>query len=125
MNNKKEVIAIRKNIKANTEEIITERIKSNGYITNISIKFYVGQELALQVSPYVLHKGDRREDLFTYPRGTDNYLSGDDDYFKYNINLEVEYDDEIKIHVKNTSEYYNYDVVVDLGIEYKGANDGE
>lgn len=120
---KQEVIAFKKTIAPNTVETIKERVKADGFISSVSIRFYPGAENDLQVKPYIKHKGTHAiEDFFTYPEGTQKFISGDNDYFEYNVSLQVMYDDEIEVWVENKSTNYAYTLSVDVEINYTGVN---
>jgi hypothetical protein len=119
--NKKEVISFRKVIPANSTDVLAERIKTDGTIEQLSVKFYQGQQKALKVIPFVEHKGHMIEQMLTYPSTTDSYLSGDNDYFKYDIVIPVAYDDYIKVQVINTDLVNAMTVVVDVTIDYFGG----
>lgn len=112
---KKEVLTFTKLIQAGEKIRLKERVKYDGYIEEIRIRFYAGQENTLKVTPYVQQKGNRIEDFFTYPAGTDNYLSGEDDYNVYPVTLNVETDDEIVVYVENIS---NEDILTPEGFPY-------
>jgi hypothetical protein len=114
---KAEVIAIRKDIPAGETGIFTEMIKDDGRIQEVRARFYSGQERALKVRPYISHKAQRIEDLFTYVEGSENYLSGDDDTFVFPASVKVEYDDELKVWYENSSAY-TYTLVLDIVIVY-------
>lgn len=114
---KAEVIAVRKEIPANTIGELSERVKDNGRIQEVTVRFYAGQERALKVRPYVMHKAQRPEDMFTYVEGSEAFLSGDDDTFTFPVTLNVEYDDEIRIWYSNTSAY-QYTLVCDIVVMY-------
>lgn len=118
---KKEVISFRKVIEPNKTDVIAERVKSDGTIEEIKVRFYPGQEKALQVVPFVEHKGQQIEQLISFPNTTDHYLSGDNDYFIYDISVPVEYDDFLKVEAKNTSVDFSYTLVVDIVIDYLGG----
>lgn len=115
----KEIISFRKTIKAGATETISERVKAEGQVIGLRVRFYAGQEMDLHVIPYIEHVGERMEHLITYPTGTNSYLAGDDDSFKYNIQKSVENDDYIRIKAENVSAY-DYDLVVDVEILYVG-----
>jgi hypothetical protein len=119
--NKKEVISFRKVIPANTTDVLAERIKTDGTIEQLSVKFYQGQQKALRVIPFVEHKGHMIEQMLTYPSTTDNYLAGDNDYFKYDIVIPVEYDDFVKVQAVNTDLTNEMTLVVDVTIDYFGG----
>lgn len=115
---KGEIIAFRKTIVKNTEELLKERLKADGKIVGCHIRFYPGVEEALQVRPHINHKGNRDEDLFTFAETTRQYITGDNDYFKFPVDLDFELDDELHIWVKNTDLINDYTLSVDLEIVY-------
>lgn len=115
---KKEIISFRKDIQPNETITLSERIKSNGLIEEIRVRFYPGLERSLQIRPYVLHDNRMTEDCFTYPEGTDKFLSGDDDYLIFPVSIQVELDDELKIWTFNNNLDYVYTLVIDVVISY-------
>lgn len=96
---------------------IKERLKDNGTVQEIRIRFYPGVERTLKVRPYILHKAGRAEDLFTYPSGTDPYITGDDDYLEFSVLVDFEYDDEIVVEYENTGNY-PYTLSCDIVVNY-------
>lgn len=118
--NRKEVISFRKRITAGQTVGFSERVKAAGTVEGVKVKFYVGQEKSLQVYPYIEHKGRKYESLITYPEGTDNYLSGDDEDNTYDVVVPVDNDDYVKVNVTNTSAY-DYDLSCDISIDYYGG----
>lgn len=98
---KKEVISFRKEINASKTDVLQERIKSDGTIEEIRVRFYQGVQKSLQVEPFIEHKGHQIEQMISYPSTTDQFISGDDDYFIYPVSVPVEYDDFIKVKAKN------------------------
>jgi hypothetical protein len=121
---KKEIITFREVIPANTLQTLEfkERIKANGTIETVKVRFYKGQQKALEVYPFVRHKGNKDESLITYS-GSTSHLSGDDDYFIYDVVVPVENDDQMMIHVKNIDPTYAYTMVVDVAVDYYGGKD--
>jgi hypothetical protein len=114
---KKEVIAIRKTVTAGEEGRIKERLKDNGYVEEIRVRFYPGVERTLKVLPYILHKSTKQENFFTTPEETEIFISGDDDSFVFPLSLSFEYDDELVVYYKNEGTY-PYSLVVDIIVEY-------
>lgn len=98
--------------------ILKERVKDNGTIEGIRVRFYSGQQLALRVNPYIEHKGQKIENLLTYSEGSNPWLAGDDDPFEYPCVVTVEYDDYVKVWVQNTDAANDYDLVLDVIIDY-------
>lgn len=115
---KKEVITIRKDILPNTTDVISERIKADCTIEEIRMRFYVGQQLALEVYPFVEHKGRKIESFFTFPSTTKNTIAGDDDYLVFPVSVPCQYDDYVKIQCWNTDLTNTYTLAVDIVIDY-------
>lgn len=96
---------------------IKERMKDNGTVQEVRIRFYPGVERTLQVAPYILHKTSRREELFTYPTGTEGWITGDDDYLVFPVSIDFEYDDELVVDYDNIGDYI-YTLAVDIVVNY-------
>lgn len=115
---KKEVVAIRKTVAAGQTLHITERIKAPGTVEEMRVRFYAGQERELKITPIILHKGEQAEQLLTYPEGTDNFLSGDDDTLIFPCIVAVGNDDFLKITAQNVNLTYDYTLNIDIVIDY-------
>lgn len=118
---KKEVITIRKEILPNTTDVISERIKSDCTIEEIRIRFYQGQQLALEVYPFVEHKGHKIESFFTFPNTSKTTLAGDDDYFVFPVSVPCEYDDFVKVQCWNKDLTNTYTLAIDMVVDYLGG----
>lgn len=117
--NKKEVITFRKKIDALEKVKLIERIKADGIIESIKIRFYMGQELQLKVLPYVAHRGNKVEYMTTNPVGNGDYsIAGDDDYFIFDVAVPVRYDDDLIVSVENISSEFAYNLSCDITIDY-------
>lgn len=121
--NKVDVISFTKKIPKGTKNLIlSERIKDNGTVIAVNVRFYPGQQLSLQVRPYIEPKGTKGiVDLLTYPDGTEQFLFGDDDRRSFTNGLAVKYDDYVKVMVTNTSDTYDYTLVCDVTVAYHGG----
>lgn len=117
----KEVISFRALIQPGQVVKFHERIKGDATIEQVRVRFYIGQQKALHVRPYVVHRGNKPEDLITYPEGTDAFLSGDDDYLDFPCVVPVGNDDEAYVWVQNTDADNAYTLVVDMVIDYYGG----
>lgn len=117
---KTEVISFRTKVLNMTTKQILERVKADGEVRELRIRFYFGQEHGLQVQAYVLHTGNRREEFVTFAGDTNNYFSGDDDYFIFPCNTIIGLDDELVVYVNNTSGF-DYDLSVDIVVHYHEA----
>jgi len=121
--NKQEVISFKKVIPAGTVAEYSERVKGEGTVEKISATFYEGQNGLLHVRPYIQHKGEKIEDLITYPTGCEKYIAGNAESNKvYDVCVSVENDDDIYVFVDNTSAEdltLTVEIVVDY---YEGKN---
>lgn len=123
MINKKEVIVFSKSVGPGESGTMSERIKADATVEEVTAKFYFGQERALQANPYIHKTGNRIEQLVTYPEGSEKFLAGDDDYFIYNTALEVNNDDYVKVDYENKSVDQTYNLVMTVTIDYLGGKD--
>jgi 3-dehydroquinate dehydratase len=114
---KKEVIVFRYNLAGGQKVTLKERIKADCTIVEVRVRFYPGQENSLKVRPYILHKLNKPEEIFTYVEGGSVFLSGDDDRESYPVSLSAQYDDEVVVYAENTS-IYEYTVAVDVVVDY-------
>ena len=110
-------------IPAGATVTLTERVKGPGTVEGLRTRFYLGQEQALQVRPYVKHKGSKIEHLVTYNDGGQEYLSGEDDTDIIPCVINCDYDDEIVVKVTNTSSTYSYTLNLLVTIDYYGGGD--
>lgn len=122
MASKKEVIVSRKTVLSGTNDTIEERVKGEGTIEEVRIRFYSGEQLSLKINPYVEHKGEKNENLLTYPKGTDNFITGDDDPFVFPVCVPVSNDDIIKIFYENTGTAESR-LAVDIVVDYYAGRD--
>jgi hypothetical protein len=114
---KTEVISFRKELTGSQSVRILERVKANGEVRELRIRFYTGQEHGLWVQAYVLHTGNRREEFVTFAGDTNNFFSGDDDYFVFPSNTLIKLDDELVVEATNVSGF-NYHMIVDIVVHY-------
>lgn len=96
---------------------IKERLKDSGSVKDVRIRFYSGVEKSLRVRPYLLHKAGRAEDFFTYPEGTEPYITGDDDQLQFPVLVDFDYDDEVVVDYENVGDY-PYTLAVDIIVSY-------
>jgi hypothetical protein len=117
---RKEVIPMTFDINPSSSMTIKERLKDFGTITQINMLFYSGPQGDLQLRPVVIHKGKQTDDFFTYPKGTEPYISGDNIFFEFPVSLDVENDDELVLYAENKDANNVYTVVCHVIIEYIG-----
>lgn len=122
MSNKKEVIIFRKLIAPGEKLTFEERIKENGTIESVKLRFYSGQEMNLKVYPFVRHTGNRIENFTTSPTN-EPYIMGDDDAFVFDVVIPVWNDDTLTVMVENASLTYSYNMVCDITVDYYSGTD--
>jgi hypothetical protein len=121
--NKKEVIVFRHDLAPGAKVTLSERVKGKGTIESVRVRFYKGQQLALEVNPYAKHTRNRKEDLLTYAsNGGKKVLAGDDDQNEYPSVVTVDIDDEVCVDAYNSDATYTYTVAVDVVIDYYAGN---
>lgn len=118
---KKEIISFRSNISALDDTSFKERIKDNGVIEELRIRFNPGCQNTLLVNPYVSHKIKKREDLITFAEGTQTFISGDNDYFVFPVYIPVEYDDDLIVECQSIDTLYDHMLAIDIVISYEGS----
>jgi len=118
---KQESVSFRKILTVGQETTMKEFIKDDGTIEGLRVRFNQGQQGSLLVRPYIEVKGGSIIDLVTYQQDSDQYLSGDDDKFEFDISLPVGRNDQICVYAKNNSATYGRTVVVDIIVDYYGG----
>lgn len=116
--NKQEVVFFNKKINALTSEILQERVKGNGKIEKVTVRFYAGQGGDLHIKPIVIKQNGYREPMITYPENSSQYLSGDDDLFVLDTSIQVDNDDYIAIEAENVNSTFSYTAIVSVEINY-------
>lgn len=124
MRNKKETIQFKQTVAAGANlsgaTALSFNIRSAGTLQRIFGKFNQGQQDQLQVRPYLTLRGDRSEELVTYPSGSNRYMSGDNVPFDLYIDFDVQPNDQIKLDVKNESAF-DYTLDISFEIDYVGG----
>ena len=122
MDKRKESISFRGSLADGADVWLQERVKENGTIEGVRVRFYSGQELSLKVSIFLEKKGEVPVSLISFASTTDTYISGDDDYFVFPVVVPVKYDDHVKVYVENDNgDGFAYHYAVDVDIDYYGG----
>jgi hypothetical protein len=117
----KEAVVFKKWIQPNETEVLQSRVKADATIEEMQVRFYSGQVGTLHVTPFVEHKGNLINPLYSIPATGEPFLSGDDDNFTFPISEPVFYDDYLKVRVTNTGDY-PYLVFVVFILDYLGGD---
>jgi hypothetical protein len=121
--NTMEVMFFQKTIAPSENDYVKQRVKANGTVEQLRVRFYPGQQLSLRVNVIVMHKGNRSEPLVSYLEGGNQFLSGEDDYFVLPVVVPVEYDDEIRVYFENTDGSNPYTLSVQVVVDYFAGTD--
>lgn len=117
----KEVISFRYDVLPNTMITLGERIKGDCTVDEIRIRFYQGQQLSLEVYPFIQHKGNMVESFFTYAGGSKQVISGENDYFVFPISIACEENDQVKVRIQNKDAVNTYTASIDVVVDYLGG----
>lgn len=118
---KMQPVSFRQSIQPGKSGTLEYTVNAPGTVEEVYVRFYTGQQLALQVDVYVEHTGERREELIQYAGGSRSFLSGDDDRFTFPCAAAVDQYDRIVVWYNNTDATNSYDVIVDVIIDYYGG----
>lgn len=119
----KETVQFKTVVTAGTLKTLSYTIKADATVERIFGKFYPGQEGVLHVHPYLRLNGDRHEELVTYPTGTDQFLSGDDQIYDFAIDFPVNTGDQIMVDADNTLGTYDYTLDITFEVDYMAGKD--
>lgn len=103
-----------------TGMIIKKKLPYPGYLREMTIEFYPGQQKTLQVNPYMEKAPDIMVKLAKYA-GDRQYFSGDDSKYEVAMNMRFGSQDNICVEVSNTSAFA-YDLYVLFELEYGGES---
>lgn len=98
---------------------LTERVPADGTVERLRVRIYAGAELALRITPRLVRRPDRREDLVSFVGKA--YIDGDDDVFDFSLAVPVFVDDVIEVAWENTVASYSYDFAVDIEVDHAGG----
>jgi hypothetical protein len=107
----------------NTTIKLTRKVPADGTVEKVRIRTYVGNELALQIRPWVESERGRIRHLVTYaPAPAKQYVDGDDETWVFEIREPVEQNgDCLVVEVVNTSINYTYSMAVDIEVDHAGG----
>lgn len=113
-------------VSASDEVRLTKEIEEDATIESLSIRFYQGPELAVQVVPKKIpDNGDGRPQVLVDLEGKE-YIDGDGDLWEFNLSEKVEEGDVLEVDIENTapddtSEELAYDITVDMALDRHGG----
>jgi hypothetical protein len=118
---RKRALAFSTTVPAGETEEETFELTNDATIEDLRVRFYPGQELSLQIQVYLLKKDqDKKIDLVEYP-GDKKHLSGNDDYFEFDLSKKAKKGDKIVIKSENTDSQYAYDYKANMSVEEAGG----
>jgi len=117
--NSRTVVRFSDSVSPDTTETYSRKIETHATLENLSVRFYPGQELNLEIQPY-RKRGMETTPLVEYQDR--DALVGDDDRYTFDITEDLEPDDEVVIKATNRDETYAYDFNLDVEIDRFGGS---
>jgi hypothetical protein len=112
-----DAILFDESIPAGTSKLILrKKMVYSGFVKEMTIVFYPGQQKTLQVLPYM----EKAPDIavpFTKFAGDRDYYSGDNSKFEVTMNMRFGTQDQLCVEVSNTSAF-DYDLYVLFELVY-------
>lgn len=103
-------------------ETLTKTVQEPATVEEVSVRFYAGPRLDLQVTPFVdvgEASQSNRIPLIDF-RGKE-YVDGDDDYWIFPVSEEIEREDTLGVEVVNVDGENSYDFACDVVVDRAGG----
>lgn len=105
-------------VDAQSTDELTHEVKKDATVESITVRFYPGAELDLQVRPFVEpDEGNRISPVSLIGR---EVIVGDDDVFEFHVTEPVEEEDIIGVEFDNVGDY-DLDGIVDMTLDREGG----
>jgi len=119
--NSREALHFRRTVSPSTSGRDKFSVRKPFSIEKMMARFYVGQELDMEVDPFILNPDTgQRYELVRYPAQATK-IAGDDDDYEFSISQPVEEEWEIVIDYENLNSTNSYDYVVNMDVDYAGG----
>lgn len=116
----KENFFVQDEVAVSSTETYTQRIKADGTLEKMSIRFYPGCSKTLQIYAYIKRKGNNALEAIC-SMGSEAFFAGDDDKFVLDVVTPVNLDDEIYIKAINTDAVNVRNFVCSISVDYYGG----
>ncbi len=118
--NVSKVYPFRKLVPAGSEGYAEVLLVAHGVVDSVKVRFSAGESTTLQLRPVVVIPQEIEIDLFSYPDGCDQYISGDDETMVSSVKVEIENQAMLRVYYKNTGVVGSADsfLNVDIGVMY-------
>lgn len=104
---------------------VERRIQQDCTLVAMRIRIYVGAQLALRLTPYIVNARGQRRDLVAWGDGAaaKRYIDGDDDLYEYSLSepIDADADERICIDAVNTDAANALDFSADFGLDYSNG----
>ena len=108
-------------INSDSREIEKYNVRHDATIEHAEVRFYPGAQLDLQLKLKVIDQDGTTKEIVD-PQGEKDYIAGDDDFFKFDISVPIQKNDEIRIIADNVDQNGNaYDYVVNMEVDRLGG----
>ncbi|WP_092894104.1 hypothetical protein [Halopelagius inordinatus] len=106
-------------VNADDQETETFAVKQDATIEQVTVRFYQGPRLDLEVFPFVEDEEGRRRSLIeVYGRDA---IVGDNDIFPFAVSEPVRREDVVGVEVTNNDTEHAYAYTVDVTLEREGG----
>lgn len=107
-----------------------EVLSHDGTIEKARMRLYIGAQLSVRISPFIMRSNDLREPMIKFSKAADtiggivpkDYLDGDDDSMDFELGIPVYRDQELIVRVTNTDLLNDYDFAFDVMVDYMGGS---
>ena len=108
-------------VNSDSDEKDSYNVRHDATIEHVEVRFYPGQQLDLEVELHVVDENGTSKEIVD-PVGEKPYLAGDDDFFKFDVSVPIEKDDEIRVVARNQDTSGNdYDYIVNMELDRIGG----
>lgn len=116
----KEAISFGKSVSKGGSGDVTYDVQADATVERVTVRFYRGQELDLQLTPFIkTGNGERKIDLVQL--AGKSYIDGDGDFFEFDVGEEVTKGDQIGVHFDNKESNYAYNFRVNVELDKEGG----
>lgn len=109
-------------VSPDSTETYTKTVQDPATVEEVSVRFYAGPRLDLQVTPFVdVGEGSQSNRIPLIDFRGKQYVDGDDDYWIFPVSESVERDDTLGVEVVNVDGTNSYDFSCDLVVDRAGG----
>lgn len=97
----------------------THKMQRDATIEEVQTRFYIGQELDLQLNLYIRDPDDTQSSRKIIPTpGSIDHIAGDDDDYRWDVSEPINKGDKIVVEATNQDANNAYNYVVNMDVDY-------